>query len=364
MNKNLLTGMVAAAFVLSFVAAASGNEHHAAVAAPVVSNAAEKGPHVRVWKKLTESEGAVEEQVHRQAAVVEVKEAVKTPAKVAHPKVLKKSETAAAELEARKLKELQAKFTKAESTVKALQKKLSLAEKQARVSKELQVKLAKAESANQMLEKKASRAGQHTQGTKELQPELTKAKLVIRQLQQKLALTEKQVQGSEQLQAKLVKAELLIKELRAKCAGIEAKDRQTKELQAKLGKAESALQDLKEKLKKSALTIRKLHDQVAAADAGAVQVEAKASTGCESLRAQIIGYERIIGEKDAALKKIGNERDHWKINKNILLSKITEQRAGLEKLQEEHNALLRDFAAREKECVEANGSSPAADPQQ
>jgi chromosome segregation ATPase len=188
--------------------------------------------------------------------------------------------------------------------------------------------------------------------------------MVIRQLQQKLALSEKQVQGAEQLQAKLVKAELVIKDLHANCAGIEAKDRQTKELQAKLEKAESSLQDLKEKLKKSSQTISKLQEQVAAADAGAVQAEAKASTGCESLRAQIIGYERIIGEKDAALTKIGKERDHWKINKSILLSKITQQRAGLEKLQEEHNALLRDFAVREKECVEANGGSPAADPQQ
>ena len=376
MKKNLLTGTLAAVFVLSLLAAASANEHHAAVEAPVVNNAVDQGPHVRVWKKLTKAEDTAEKQVHLQAAPVKEPEAVKAPEKVAHAKVLKKTETAAAKQEAQKLKELQAKLTQAEASVKALQKKLSLAEQHAQDTKKLQAKLARAESSIQMLEKKNSRPGKHGQGMKELQQKLVKAESIIKQLQQKLAqagqndkgtkelqtkfakaestvrqLQQKLVQaeqharGSQKLQAKLVQAESVIKQLRANCADVKLKTQETEELQAKLAQAESAVRDLSAKLEQSALSIRNLRDQAAA-------VKAEIPSGCESLQAQIIGLGRIIGEKDAALNKINKERDHWKINKNILLSKITEQRAGLEKLQEENNALLRDFAAKEKECAE------------
>jgi len=193
---------------------------------------------------------------------------------------------------------------------------------------------------------------QGAQRIEELQGELAKAESSIQVLRGKLSFAEQGAQGMEELQVKLAKAESSIQELRGRLSSAEQGAQGMEELQVKLTKAESSIHDLKGKLEESALSIRDLRGKVAAAESAVDQ--SRFAHEYESVRAQVIGLEKIIEEKNAILEKTGKERDHWKINKDLLLSMITEQQASLLQLQEENRGLLRDLAAKKKELAVVN----------
>jgi len=123
------------------------------------------------------------------------------------------------------------------------------------------------------------------------------------------------------------------------------------ELQGKFAQAESTIHELEGKLEESALSIRDLDEKVAALN------QTRITRKYESIRAQAIGLELIVEERDAALEEINREQDHWKINKDLLLSTIAEQQEGLLKLQEENRGLLRDLAAKKSELAEEKKKS-------
>jgi chromosome segregation ATPase len=112
----------------------------------------------------------------------------------------------------------------------------------------------------------------------------------------------------------------------------------TEELQAKLAKAEAAVMDLQEKL--------------AIAEAAADQ--SKILREYESTRAQVIGLEKIIEEKNATIEETSKELDNWKVNMDVLLSRITEQQDGLQELQSENRELLKELAAKNQELADLN----------
>jgi len=114
--------------------------------------------------------------------------------------------------------------------------------------------------------------------------------------------------------------------------------RDTEELQARLSKAEAAVMDLQEKL-----TIAE-----AAAD------QSKILREYESIRAQVIGLEKIIEEKNATIEETSKELDHWKVNMDVLLSRITEQQDGLQELQNENRELVKELAAKNQELADLN----------
>ncbi len=362
MNKNLLIGILAAMLVLSSLVAATGNEQQqtkeqqltAATEVPAESKAKEKGYYPRVWiktevgsteqgapstedlkaklakaessiqelrEKLAVAEGAVKEQSQQLTAATEALAESKVKEKGDYSRVWIKTEITSAEQEARRMEELQAKLAKTESSILELRKKLSLAEQGAQGTEELQAKLAKAESS-------------------------------IQKLREKLSFAEQGAQDAEELQGKLAKAETSIQKLRVNSAFAEQETQNTKELQAKLTKAESSIHDLEGKLEESALSIRDLRGKVAAAESAADQ--SRIAHEYESVSAQVIGLEKIVEEKNAILEKTGKERDHWKINKDLLLSRITEQQASLRQLQEENRGLLRDLAAKKNELAVVN----------
>lgn len=112
----------------------------------------------------------------------------------------------------------------------------------------------------------------------------------------------------------------------------------TEELQAKLEKAEAAVMDLNEKL----------------AIAEAAKDQSKILREYESTRAQVIGLEKIIEEKNATIEETSKELDNWKVNMDVLLSRITEQQDGLQELQNENRELLKELAAKNQELADLN----------
>jgi len=357
MNKNLLIGILVAMLFLSSMAAATGNEQPqtneqqltAATEVLAESKAKGKGDYSRGWiktevgsadlgaadteklkaklakaelsiqalrKKLAAAEGVLIEQSQRPTAATEVPAESKVKEKGDYSGVWIKTEITSAEQEAQKIEELQGKLAKAELSIQELREKISVAE-------------------------------QCAQGAKELQGKLTKAESSIQELREKLSVAEQCAQGAEKLQGKLANAESSIQELQANRTLAEQETQNTKELQEKLTKAESFVLDLEGKVEESALSIRDLRAKVAAAETAADQ--SRIAREYESVRAQAIGLEKIIEEKNATIEKTDKERKHWKINKDLLLSRITEQQASLRQLQEENRDLLRDLAARKKE---------------
>jgi len=135
--------------------------------------------------------------------------------------------------------------------------------------------------------------------------------------------------------AVITKSEAVKKEIHSPVKP-EAQD--TGELQAKLEEAEAAVMVLQEKL--------------AIAEAAADQ--SKILREYESVRAQVIGLEKIIEEKNATIEETSKELDHWKVNMDVLLSRITEQQDGLQELQNENRELAKELAAKNQELADLN----------
>ena len=95
-----------------------------------------------------------------------------------------------------------------------------------------------------------------------------------------------------------------------------------------------------------------LQEKLAIAEAAADQ--SKILREYESVRAQVIGLEKIIEEKNATIEETSKELDHWKVNMDVLLSRITEQQDALQELQNENRELAKELAAKNQELADLN----------
>jgi len=65
-----------------------------------------------------------------------------------------------------------------------------------------------------------------------------------------------------------------------------------------------------------------------------------------------MGFELMVAGKNADLEEMDKKLDHWKINRDLLLTTIAEQQEQVKKLQDGNSGLLRDLAAKKKELAE------------
>ncbi|HHO48022.1 MAG TPA: hypothetical protein ENN06_06175 [Desulfobacteraceae bacterium] len=72
----------------------------------------------------------------------------------------------------------------------------------------------------------------------------------------------------------------------------------------------------------------------------------------ETANAQIIGLEKIVGDKTEALEAAGRELDRLRINMDVLLAKIADQQEKLRNMQEESRTLNLELASRNEELEE------------
>ena len=175
----------------------------------------------------------------------------------------------------------------------------------------------------------AEATGSEQQQTVAIQQQMATMKKMILQKDKQLAVAMKALSKS-----KAVKQELHSTAAR-EAQGIE-------ELQAKLEKAETMIQELQEKA------------TAAEEAAEAAMNQSKLAREYESARAQIIGLEKIVEEKNATIEETSKELDHWKVNMDVLLSKISDQQDTMQELREENRELSKELAVKNKELADVN----------
>jgi len=175
----------------------------------------------------------------------------------------------------------------------------------------------------------AEATGSEQQQTVAIQQQMATMKKMILQKDKQLAVAMKALSKS-----KAVKQELHSTAAR-EAQGIE-------ELQAKLEKAETMIQELQEKA------------TAAEEAAEAAMNQSKLAREYESARAQIIGLEKIVEEKNATIEETSKELDHWKVNMDVLLSKISDQQDNMQELREENRELSKELAVKNKELADVN----------
>ncbi|WP_339134419.1 MAG: hypothetical protein WGN25_15325 [Candidatus Electrothrix sp. GW3-4] len=72
--------------------------------------------------------------------------------------------------------------------------------------------------------------------------------------------------------------------------------------------------------------------------------EGEAATEVESLSAQVIGFEKVVEERNAALAELGSELDACKVNTKVLLSKISEQENAQQGMEEKMRLMVQNLS--------------------
>lgn len=94
------------------------------------------------------------------------------------------------------------------------------------------------------------------------------------------------------------------------------------------------VQSLQEKLHTAELTIDRLRQRLNGANA------------------QMMGLEKLLEEKNAAMEETSQDMDRLQINMDVLLSKIADQRDQLQEIQEENRDLVKELAAKNEEVAD------------
>lgn len=100
------------------------------------------------------------------------------------------------------------------------------------------------------------------------------------------------------------------------------------------GQVDENIQSLQEKLHTAELTIDKLRQRL------------------DGAHAQMMGLEKLLEEKNAAMEETSQDMDRLKINMDVLLSKIADQRDQLQEIQEENRELVKKLAAKNEEIAD------------
>lgn len=72
----------------------------------------------------------------------------------------------------------------------------------------------------------------------------------------------------------------------------------------------------------------------------------------ETEKALMMGLEKLLEEKDAAMRETSQEMDRLKINMDVLLSKIADQRDELQEIHAANRVLVKELAARNEEAAD------------
>lgn len=133
------------------------------------------------------------------------------------------------------------------------------------------------------------------------------------------------------------------------------KDGQISELQAAMKKMQTAMEKMKQSAAKAQVAQQERPEPAIVVTEKDQQPEQARNNGCEELakaRAQIVGLEKIVEEKNAVVEEISRELDRVKINMDVLLSKIADQQDTLQEVQEENSELVKELAAKNEECAD------------
>lgn len=133
--------------------------------------------------------------------------------------------------------------------------------------------------------------------------------------------------------------------------------KETQALEARLAESTAAIHELsgeKEALTQQLKSVRMAETLVQEKTSGTATVGGGegAAVGevlqqrLDEANAQLLGLEKIVDEKKAAMRDAAAEKERRQINMDVLLSKIVDQQRELQALQEENRELVKQLAAR------------------
>ncbi len=141
------------------------------------------------------------------------------------------------------------------------------------------------------------------------------------------------------------------------------------ELEEKLGQAVVIIEDQQAQIAAQQAKMDEQDSEAAQAALAAAEGEAQAAEATaneaagkltrisieyESLRAQVIGLEKIVEEKNATIEETSNELDNWKVNMKVLLGRIADQEDTMQEMKEESYGLVKELAAKNQELADLN----------
>ena len=219
----------------------------------------------------------------------------------------------------------------------------------------LQKILAAAKGADQKLSILQKQKADLQMALKEKKQQLTDATQSLEKMQaarkELISTVDKDAENVDDLQVQLKAAQATIRTLQAR---LQKSSIPVQELQKKLAQAETVNQELQGRLQDSEVAIQRLQDKSAVAEVTAETTADQSTIACEdaSLTAQITGLEKIIEDKNATIEETSKELDRWKVNMDVLLTRIAEQQDTLQELRDENRSLVKEIAAKNQELAD------------
>jgi chromosome segregation ATPase len=171
---------------------------------------------------------------------------------------------------------------------------------------------------------------------------------------------DKQVQTGSEHQKNVQETNAAHNEALAKLKKAEARIAQLeKELTELKAQAEARMAELKAQTE---ARTAKMKAQTEAQIAQLRKKQNEAATENESLRAQVIGFEKVVEERNAALAEVDSDLQSCKVNTKVLLSKITEQENAQQGMAEKMHLMVQDLseeAAAHKNTTPVQEKQPA-----
>jgi chromosome segregation ATPase len=99
-------------------------------------------------------------------------------------------------------------------------------------------------------------------------------------------------------------------------------------------------------------TIAQLQEQLAGGKEETERVVSQLARSLELSKAQIVGLEKIVEEKNDALEETSSVIDRLKVNMDVLLAKVSDQQDGVQELQEENRELIKELALKNEEIAD------------
>jgi len=202
----------------------------------------------------------------------------------------------------------------------------------AKENNSLHARLSEADEAVKIGSELRAEVARQKEAQQQTAAQLDKARKKIEELQARLAGMAEQEKALADLKAKKDQALIIVEE--AKQAAQEHGAQQQATLQAQEQKLAESAQRIEEERQRLASCeektkdcnqMRASFDELDAANRQLEEERNKVLTEAETLRAQVIGLEKIVEERSASLAKTGEALKSCELNREILISQIAQQ---------------------------------------
>ncbi len=205
------------------------------------------------------------------------------------------------------------------------QKETGRCRKLAKENRVMHTRLQEADDAVQVNSELRAEAARQLEARQQTAAQLDNARKKIEELQSRLAGMAEQEQALADLKAKKDQALAAVEEAKQALAAENAAQEQKLAEAAKMIEEENKRLAACEGKNKDCNQMRAAVDELDAANRQLEEERNKVLAEAETLRAQVIGLEKIVEERSATLAKTGKDLENCKLNNEILIGQIAQQ---------------------------------------